>query len=139
MINKKSCLLLIGLVIIISYFLFAPKSINCLMNIDMKKFSATKISEINSLESTKLVATKTDAVILLTMMRSGSSIVGTIFDERENVTYLYEPLFPFGEKMICESNTRKSALAVLRHASTCKYEKLPALYQPSDRNDIHAK
>jgi len=37
-----------------------------------------------------------DAVILLSMTRSGSSIAGSLFNERVNVTYLYEPLFPFG-------------------------------------------
>ena len=74
---------------------------------------------------------KTDAVILLTMMRSGSSIVGSIFDERKSVTYLYEPLYPFGEK--CED--KDSALALLRHASTCHFEKFKALYEPTNRYD----
>ena len=82
--------------------------------------------------------TKPGVVILLTMMRSGSSIVGSIFNERTNVTYLYEPLFPFGEQR-CDDETREDSQAVLRHISTCHFEKLPPLYEPSKRNDVHAK
>jgi len=79
------------------------------------------------------VKQNTAAVILLTMMRSGSSIVGSIFDERENVTYLYEPLYPFGEE--CDNKSRDNALALLRHASTCHFENFKSLYDLTDRYD----
>ena len=81
---------------------------------------------------------KTDVVILLTMMRSGSSILGSIFNERVNVTYLYEPLFPFGEQE-CDEKTRQSSLEVLRNVSSCHFENLRLLYQSSTRKDIYAK
>ena len=81
---------------------------------------------------------KTDVVILLTMMRSGSSIVGSIFNERVNVTYLYEPLFPFGKQQ-CDEKTRQSSLDVLRNVSSCHFEKLRLLYHSSTRDDIYAK
>jgi len=79
-----------------------------------------------------------DVVILLTMMRSGSSIVGSVFNERENITYLYEPLFPFGKDK-CNENTRKKSLAVLKHISMCQFEHLKPYYQLSKRNDVYAK
>ena len=81
---------------------------------------------------------KPRVVILLTMMRSGSSIVGSIFNERTNVTYLYEPLFPFGEQR-CDEKRRNDSQAVLRHISTCHFEGLPPLYEPSKRYDKNAK
>ena len=81
---------------------------------------------------------KPRVVILLTMMRSGSSIVGSIFNERTNVTYLYEPLFPFGEQR-CDEKRRNDSETVLRHISTCHFEGLPPLYEPSKRRDIYAK
>ena len=80
---------------------------------------------------------KTDAVILLSMIRSGSSIIGSIFNERENVFYLYEPLFPFGLQK-CDEKTREDSLRVLNYTISCQYEKLSQLYQPSTRNDVHA-
>jgi len=81
---------------------------------------------------------KTKVVILLTMMRSGSSILGSIFNERVNVTYLYESLFPFG-KQACDETTRKSSLAVLRNVSNCQFENLRYLYQNSTRDDTYAR
>ena len=81
---------------------------------------------------------KTDVVILVTMMRSGSSIVGSIFNERINVTYLYEPLFPFG-KQECNEKTRQSSLEVFRNVSSCHFENLALIYQTSTRDDIHAR
>ena len=81
---------------------------------------------------------KNKVVILLTMMKSGSSIVGSIFNERANVSYLYEPLFPFGEQE-CDENTRRSSLEVLRNISNCHFENLAPLYNPSKRSDIWGK
>ena len=81
---------------------------------------------------------KMDVVILVTMMRSGSSIVDSIFNERINVTYLYEPLFPFG-KQKCNEKTRQSLLEVLRNVSSCHFENLSFIYQTSTRDDIHAR
>ena len=81
---------------------------------------------------------KADVVILLTMMRSGSSIVGSIFNERSNVTYLYEPLYPFGLQG-CDNDTRRLMLEVLEKISNCQFENLQPLYNTSARNDKNAK
>ena len=136
MINKKTILSLIVFIVIASYVMFSKK-ILFLCQMD-------KISEIKSLDrktsAQQTKTEKTDAVILLTMMRSGSSILGSIFDERANVTYLYEPLFPFGENgVMCKKETRENALDVLRFAATCKFENFQALYQPTDRFDKNSK
>ena len=96
-------------------------------------FQPTNTKEISHYPL-KPVKEKTDAVILLTTMRSGSSIVGSIFDERLNVTYLYEPLFPFGDSG-CGDEVRKDAVALLYHASTCHFEKFKGLYEPRKRFD----
>ena len=103
--------------------------------IDNQKFSKTSDPKNCESENSKK---KIDVVILLTMMRSGSSIVGSIFNERINVTYLYEPLFPFG-KQECNEKTRQSSLEVLRNLSNCHFENLGLLYQSSARNDFSAK
>ena len=81
---------------------------------------------------------KTDAVILLTTMRSGSSIVGSIFDQRYNVTYLYEPLFPFGESG-CGNDIKNNVMSLLRSAATCHFENFKELYQPTNRDDTWAR
>ena len=82
---------------------------------------------------------KTDAVILFTKMRSGSSIVGSIFNKRENVTYLYEPLYPFGRgELSCKQDLEERLLA-LKYISTCQFEKLAQLYQETNRYDKNAK
>ena len=81
---------------------------------------------------------KVDAVILLSMIRSGSSIVGSIFNERSNILYLYEPLFPFG-KQKCDEKTRQESLEVLRQAISCHFENLGDLYQNSTRDDTGAR
>ena len=133
---KKIMWSLIVFIVIGSYLMFSKQNfLFCQMD---------KISEIKSLDrktsAQQTKTEKTDAVILLTMMRSGSSILGSIFDERANVTYLYEPLFPFGENgVMCKNETGENALDVLRFAATCKFENFQALYQPTDRFDKHAK
>jgi len=92
-----------------------------------------RISKLNSSDYIH-IKEKTDAVILLTTMRSGSSIVGSIFDERRNVTYLYEPLFPFGDSG-CGDVVREKVLSLLHDASTCHFENFKALYEDSNRFD----
>ena len=81
---------------------------------------------------------KTDAIILLATRRSGSSIVGSIFNERHNVTFLYEPLFPFG-KSGCGNDVEDNATSLLRSAATCHFENFKALYQPFKRDDAYSR
>ena len=63
-------------------------------------FNFTKMAPKGSYLDAKSSGPK--VVILFTQMRSGSSIVGTMSSQRTNVSYFYEPLFPFDERP-CES------------------------------------
>ena len=93
----------------------------------------------------KIVSTsykrRPDVVILFTQMRSGSSILGELFNQRTDVTYLYEPVFPFDERP-CE-RLYEDRVQVLRHISRCEFFPLPVLYKKAydvtNRNDIHAR
>ena len=82
-----------------------------------------------------------DTVILLTMIRSGSSILGSIFNERTNVTYLYEPLYPFGlTGLECNENfTKDDISAVLRFIAKCDFENILPYYRRSKRTNEYAK
>ena len=84
-----------------------------------------------------------DTVILLTMIRSGSSILGSIFNERTNVTYLYEPLYPFGLisgiKECNENFTKDDISAVLRFIAKCDFENILPYYRRSKRTNEFAK
>ena len=83
-----------------------------------------------------------DTVILLTMTRSGSSILGSIFNERTNVTYLYEPLYPFGliSGLECNDNfTKDDISAVLRFIAKCDFENILPYYRRSKRTNEYAK
>ena len=84
-----------------------------------------------------------DSVILLTMIRSGSSILGSIFNERTNVTYLYEPLYPFGPisgiKECNENFTKDDISAVLRFIAKCDFENILPYYRRSKRTNKYAK
>ncbi|CAK8694477.1 unnamed protein product [Clavelina lepadiformis] len=84
---------------------------------------------------------RTDAVILLTQRRSGSSVLGELFNQRSDVTYLYEPLFPFVERP-CDVQ-HKERVEVLRHITKCELEQLPSLYDKgfnvSNKNDIWSR
>ena len=95
---------------------------------------SSKQKYLNDARPTK----KVNAVILLSMIRSGSSIVGSIFNERSNILYLYEPLFPFG-KQKCDEKTRQELLEVLRQAISCHFENLGDLYHNSTRDDTGAR
>ena len=80
---------------------------------------------------------KTDAVILFTKMKSGSSIVGSIFNKRRGVTYLYEPLYPFSETPCVFALPER--LSVLHAISRCQFEKVGQLYQMTRRPDTIAQ
>ena len=103
---------------------------------DRVSFGPITTSQINAKQNFEL-SKKTDAVILLSMTRSGSSILGSIFNERENVLYLYEPLYPFGQQE-CDDKTREQSMEVLKHTASCHFEKLAGLYQSSTRDDFDA-
>ena len=90
-----------------------------------------------SKEEDPIQRVNTDAVILFTKMKSGSSIVGSIFNKQKGITYLYEPLYPFSETP-CQS-LLDQRLAVLHAISSCQFEKIGPLYQDTHRPDNIAK
>nr|CAB3230871.1 carbohydrate sulfotransferase 3-like [Phallusia mammillata] len=63
---------------------------------------------------------RTDAVILLSQMRSGSSVLGELFNQRVNVSFFYEPLYPFGDETCPQMD--KERVAVLEKISKCQFD-----------------
>lgn len=71
------------------------------------------------------------AVFLVSQCRSGSSIIGELFNRRANVTFLYEPLYPFREfngRPLAEALVPKSVEAV-EAIARCNFTRLPELYR----------
>lgn len=81
---------------------------------------------------------KPQVVIVLSQMRSGSSVVGEMFNRRSDVSYFYEPLYPFG--MGSCNHVSNDRLEVLRKFATCDFDGLDRLYDKafniSKRPDI---
>ena len=71
------------------------------------------------------------AVFLVTQCRSGSSILGELFNRRERVTYLYEPLYPFRAQACSPPPVElvgKSVRAV-EAMTRCDFGGLPKFYK----------
>lgn len=71
------------------------------------------------------------AVFIITQCRSGSSILGEAFNQESNVTYLYEPLYPFREKDYVQADLELEPLCVkaVEEIAHCNFESLPAKYR----------
>lgn len=65
-------------------------------------------------------------VILLTQMRSGSSVIGELFNQKIGVPYFYEPVYPFGE-IPCTAQWRNRT-QVIENIAHCRLDRLTALY-----------
>ena len=124
--NKYSIVLCLSVVFALMVF--------ALMNMEVvtSQMKTMLLRPKSDLETTE--ENRPKVVILLTMMRSGSSILGSIFNEHKNVLYSYEPLFPFGLQQ-CNETTRRSSVEVLRSMSSCHFENLGPLYKTSNRRD----
>ena len=129
--KTKRTLIFLAILVTASFIIFSNK---ISVHLPGKFAFAKKIISAVDMKSKK----KTDAVILLTTMRSGSSILGSIFDQRHNVTYLYEPLFPFGESG-CGNDVKGNVTSLLLSAASCHFENFKALYQPTNRFDTWAR
>jgi len=77
--------------------------------------------------STSLLTKDTDAVILYTMTRSGSSIVGSVFNQKNLVTYLYEPLYPFSVEL--PNELLEERIQTLHYFATCQFDKVLPIYE----------
>ena len=69
---------------------------------------------------------KRKVVILLTQMRSGSSVIGELFNQKRGVPYFYEPVFPFGEAP-CTSQWQNRT-QVIENIAHCRFDKLKSQY-----------
>uniref|UniRef100_H2YAG4 Sulfotransferase n=2 Tax=Ciona savignyi TaxID=51511 RepID=H2YAG4_CIOSA len=80
-------------------------------------------------------------VILLTQRRSGSSILGELFNQYVDVSYFYEPLFPIDET--CNPSLRQNAVEIVQRIINCDLNQLPMLYEKAfnvtDRNDKYSR
>lgn len=71
------------------------------------------------------------AVFLVSQCRSGSSIMGEVFNRRSNVAYFYEPLYPFRRSncfTTAEDVTEESIRAV-EDIAHCRFDELTQLYR----------
>lgn len=69
---------------------------------------------------------KRKVLILLTQMRSGSSVIGELFNQKHGVPYFYEPVYPFGETP-CKSQWQNRT-QVVESIAHCRLENLKSLY-----------
>ena len=88
---------------------------------------AAAVAAAAAAEARKL---KPTAVFLVTQCRSGSSILGELFNRRERVTYLYEPLYPFRESNCVQAPLGLVAESVqaVEDMARCRFDRLPGLY-----------
>lgn len=72
------------------------------------------------------------SVFVVTQCRSGSSFMGEIFNRRRNVTYFYEPLYPF-RKANCyaaeEESVRKMSVALVENIARCRFANMSRDYR----------
>ena len=72
------------------------------------------------------------AVILISQFRSGSSIIGELFNRNfRHTTYFFEPLQPFGKAdwMPVHSALKERSVKVVEDIARCKFRRLTKLYQ----------
>ena len=97
------------------------------------KMTSAKVTSANMTiaKVTNDKVTRRTAVLLVTQCRSGSSILGELFNRRERVVYLYEPLYPLRSygcwPMPVEFEAR--AVRAVEDMVRCEFADLPALYQ----------
>ena len=106
-----------------------------------KQSQEVKVSN-NSFKSATLQNVKRrKSVILLTQMRSGSSVIGELFNQKLGVPYFYEPVFPFGEEP-CNAQWQNRT-QVVEEIANCRFDKLKALYasgfERTKRPDMFAR
>ena len=120
MLKKLKLLLTIGLVFTIVFIIEKVKT---------GKKEVKNITEQKSDRSFEHTRKKLTAVLLISQFRSGSSILGEIFNRNKNVTYLFEPLYPLSYQWqsvhddLVNESVRSVELMV-----RCQFEHLTDLY-----------
>ena len=91
--------------------------------------------------STNSISTRRKVVIILTQRRSGSSVLGELFNQKLGVPFFYEPVFPFGE-LPCEGQW-ENRTQVVTYIANCNFDRLKALYtaafERTKRDDKYAR
>ena len=87
----------------------------------------TKVSRVNNKKQQQQPAS---AVLVISQFRSGSSIIGELFNQNEHVTYLFEPLMPLASswRPVHRALVPKSVRAVEKMVR-CEFRELPKLYE----------
>ena len=88
-------------------------------------WGGTKFAESHVAKKKPLV------VFLVSQCRSGSSVLGELFNQRSGVTYIYEPLYPLRTRNGVQSppellNTTKR---LVENMARCKFTQLPHFYR----------
>ncbi|XP_078482830.1 carbohydrate sulfotransferase 1-like [Ciona intestinalis] len=121
---------LLGLLTVVSVIVYNKK-------LHAKESWSNKSTTTNAIEK----HTAPNAVILLTQRRSGSSIVGELFNQYVNVSYFYEPLFPFDDT--CKQSLQNQTQKTIQHIASCELTHLPKLYNEAfnvtNRDDKYSK
>ena len=74
--------------------------------------------------------TKPTAVLLISQYRSGSSILGSLFQQQEGSFYLYEPLFPMSHRFrAVHTDLLEDSVKAVDLMVRCKLESLRDIYK----------
>ncbi|XP_039260247.2 carbohydrate sulfotransferase 1-like [Styela clava] len=83
---------------------------------------------VEYLKMTELLLPKqTNAVVILTNHRSGSSFFGELFNQHPDVFYVFEPIFPFSNSSECKMASLKKK--VLANIAQCVFPNWAEIYK----------
>ena len=70
-------------------------------------------------------------VFLVSQCRSGSSVLGELFNQRSGVTYIYEPLYPLRTRNGVQSPPEllNATKELVEDMARCKFTQLPHFYR----------
>ena len=74
---------------------------------------------------------KNTSVLLVSQCRSGSSVVGELFNRRRGATYLYEPLYPLRTADYVQAPDELIPLSteLVNDTVHCRFQRLPEMYR----------
>jgi len=116
---------------IVTVIVIISLNVSYFNNPDVLDQSLSKVAKLKHLVFDKTSFKKSKVVFLVSQCRSGSSILGELFNQRTNVSYLYEPLYPFREKNCVElpKSLKESSVEALNAMTKCNFTKLQQLYK----------
>ena len=133
--KKSQSILVVALLIFVAFLLsidtfqktYAEVSLFCTSLVNSLLLNGTKLENSYNAVGKK----KPLVVLLVSQCRSGSSVLGELFNQRSKVTYLYEPLYPLRTRNGVQPprellNTTKKCVESIAH---CKFTELPHYYR----------